>query len=86
MGIIQYIKDTRSELHHVAWPSRTQTVVYTAIVIALSVLVALYLGFFDYLFTTTLSRALHFLPAAQQEITFTPEQPEITISTSTSEQ
>lgn len=62
MGIFQYIKDTRGEMRHVAWPTRMQTIVYTVLVICLSLLVAVYLGFFDYIFTTGLSRALLFLP------------------------
>jgi len=62
MSFLQYLKDTRGELHHVAWPTRSQTIVYTALVIALSILVSAYLGFFDYVFTTGLSRALEFLP------------------------
>jgi len=60
--LMQYLKDTRAELRHVAWPTRTQTIVYTVLVAALSVGVALYLGFFDFLFTTGLSRALNALP------------------------
>ena len=62
MGFIQYLKDTRGELYHVAWPTRTQTIVYTIMVIGLSVFVALYLGFFDFIFTTGLARGLQFLP------------------------
>ena len=55
---MQYLKDTRAELRHVAWPTRTQTVVYTILVALISVGVALYLGFFDYLFTSALARYL----------------------------
>jgi preprotein translocase SecE subunit len=58
MGFIQYVKDTRNELRHVAWPTRTQTTVFTAFVMALSVVVALYLGVFDYVFTQGLERVL----------------------------
>ena len=61
MSFLQYLKDTRGELNHVAWPTRMQTIVYTILVIALSILVALYLGFFDYVFTTGLARAVEFL-------------------------
>lgn len=53
---INYLRDTKGELRHVNWPTQRQTVVYTAIVIVLSVLTALYLGFFDYLFTEFLTR------------------------------
>ncbi len=65
--LVQYLKDTRAELRHVAWPTRAQTIVYTVIVAALSVGVALYLGFFDYLFTTGLARSLSALPTYQSQ-------------------
>lgn len=58
MGFIQYLKDTRGELRHVAWPTRVQTFVFTALVIFLSVAVALYLGVFDFFFTNGLERTL----------------------------
>lgn len=64
MSFTQYLKDTRTELRHVAWPTRTQTVVYTVLVALISVGVALYLGFFDFAFTTGLTRALRVVPQA----------------------
>lgn len=64
MSFIQYIKDTRGELRHVAWPTRTQTVIYTILVASVSLVIALYLGLFDYIFTTTLTRFLMLLPGA----------------------
>ena len=76
MALIQFLKDTRSELNHVAWPTRVQTIVFTILVIALSALVAAYLGFFDYIFTTGLGRVLQVLPQ-------TPSAIESPISTST---
>lgn len=60
--IIQYIKDTRGELHHVAWPTQTQTIVYTILIAGVSVFVALYLGLFDFIFTTGLAKGLSVLP------------------------
>lgn len=71
-GFGQYLKDTQGELRHVAWPSRTQTIVYTVLVALLSVGVALYLGFFDFIFTSGLSRALQIIPVAQP-LTITQE-------------
>ena len=82
MSFLQYLKDTRGELRHVAWPTRTQTIVYTTIVIALSVLVALYLGFFDYVFTTGLARVLEFLPQNEVPV-FTPDATSTPVITST---
>lgn len=58
MSFMQYLRDTRTELRHVAWPTRTQTTVFTAFVAILSVFVALYLGVFDLIFTQGLERVL----------------------------
>ncbi len=77
MSFIQYIKDTQGELRHVAWPSRLQTIVYTILVVAISIGVSLYLGLFDYLFTTGLARFLEVLPAGNPVST---EQPLATTS------
>ncbi|OGG79762.1 preprotein translocase subunit SecE [Candidatus Kaiserbacteria bacterium RIFCSPLOWO2_01_FULL_54_13] len=79
MSFLQYLKDTRGELRHVAWPTRLQTIVYTVIVIAISLFIAAYLGFFDYIFTTGLGRALQFLPQSAPSEIISP------ISTSTSD-
>ena len=51
---ITYIRDTRAEMRHVSWPTQRQTLVFTAVVIVVSLLTAAYLGFFDWLFTTLL--------------------------------
>ncbi len=50
-SFIQYIKDTKSELKHVSWPTRSQTIWFTVLVIVISLLTAVYLGAFDQLFT-----------------------------------
>lgn len=54
MNIGQYIKETRAELKHVSWPTRKQAVVFTVVVIVISLITAVYLGAFDYVFTTLL--------------------------------
>lgn len=53
---ISYLRATRAELNHVSWPTQTQTIVFTAVVLVLSALTGVYLGIFDYLFTTLLGR------------------------------
>ena len=53
---INYIKDTRGELAHVSWPTRKQAIVFTAIVIVISILTALYLGLFDYILSLILQK------------------------------
>lgn len=51
MGLVDYLKGVRSELTHVSWPSRTQAIGYTLLVIAISVVVSFLLGAFDFGFT-----------------------------------
>lgn len=50
MKLFNYLKDTRSELRHVSWPTRKQAVNYTALVIGLSIVVSIILGFFDVIY------------------------------------
>ena len=47
----EYLNETKSELKHVNWPTRSQTIAFTVIVVLISVLVAYFLGFFDFLFS-----------------------------------
>ena len=49
-----YLRDTASEMKHVSWPTQTQAMVYTALVILISGIVALLLSGFDYIFTNIL--------------------------------
>jgi len=60
--LIQYFRDTRAELHHVAWPTHAQTVIYAVLIAIVSIVVAIYLGAFDLLFTSTLGRFLGAVP------------------------
>ena len=56
--ITEYFKDTKAELKHVIWPSKNQTFYYTLIVIILSVVIAYYLGIFDFIFSTGLQKVI----------------------------
>jgi len=51
VGPIQFIRQSIEELKKVNWPTRTQTLKLTLIVIAVSVAVGLYIGVLDFLFT-----------------------------------
>lgn len=53
-SLINYLKDTRAELRHVTWPTGRQALVYTVLIIVVSVAVSLLLGLFDFLFTKAL--------------------------------
>lgn len=48
--ITTFVKEARAELRKVNWPTREQTVKYTALVVGLSLAVAIFLGALDYLF------------------------------------
>ncbi len=58
--LINYFKETKEEMNHVSWPTRHQTIVYTALVIFISVLVAALLGVFDALFTKIVGLFINF--------------------------
>ena len=47
---INYIKEVIEEAKKVTWPTRKQTIFFTIAVLAISVLVAYYLGLLDFLF------------------------------------
>ena len=47
---INFVRDVRSELRKVAWPTQRETINLTAVVIALSVVVGLFLGGVDFVF------------------------------------
>ena len=48
--ITEYFKETKTEVKHVIWPKRSQTIYYTLVVIFLSVFLGYFLGLFDFLF------------------------------------
>ncbi len=48
---INYLHDTRGELKHVSWPTQRQTIMYTILVVLISVVTSVYLGLLDMLFT-----------------------------------
>ncbi len=54
MSFIEYLKDTRNELGHVSWPTRRQAIVSTVLVVVISILVAIYIGVFDFIFSRAL--------------------------------
>ena len=58
MGLIDYLKETRGEMKHVSWPTNRQIIGYTVIVIAVSVATALFLGFFDFIFSFLLDQLI----------------------------
>lgn len=55
MAIKQYIKETMAEMKHVTWPTRQQTVIYSILVIVVSIAVSAYLGLLDSVFAAGLA-------------------------------
>ena len=51
-SLLEYIKAVRGEITHVSWPTRSQAIGYTLLVIGISLGIALILGGFDFVFTT----------------------------------
>ncbi len=58
MRLINYFKDTRSEMNHVSWPTREQTINFTLIVLGFSILTGLLLGVFDFAFNFVLKSVI----------------------------
>jgi preprotein translocase subunit SecE len=52
--IITFLKEARVELMKVNWLSKKQTINYTLLVIAISLVVAIFLGGLDYIFSSVL--------------------------------
>ncbi len=57
--MFNYFREVRAELRHVNWPSRQQTVVYTGVVIVVSLITAAYLGLLDYIFSLIIQHVVH---------------------------
>lgn len=48
---IKFLKEVRSELKRVTWPTKKEAIRLTSVVIAVSIVVGIYIGVLDYLFT-----------------------------------
>jgi len=51
LPIFTYLREVRDELKKVTWPTRQQTMQKTTLVVVVSIVVGLYIGFLDYGFT-----------------------------------
>ena len=50
-----YIKATAAEMQQVKWPTRPQAAFYSLLVVLISLVTALYVGAFDYVFSQLIS-------------------------------
>ena len=55
-SIITFLKESRTELRKVTWPTREETVRYTTAVIVISLVIAGILGGADFIFKTLLTK------------------------------
>ena len=56
MSMKDYLRDVHGELRHVSWPSKSQTVNYTIVVLVISIGTGVFLGLLDYAFSHVLAR------------------------------
>jgi len=56
--LVQYIKNSKSELKKVVWPTRQQAINHTLLVIGFSLVVAIFLGFIDFGLNKLIERIL----------------------------
>ena len=52
---IHYLRDTRAELKHVSWPTTRQAVIYTALVVGVSIIVAAFTGVLDFVYSEAIN-------------------------------
>jgi preprotein translocase subunit SecE len=57
--IIKFLMEVRSELRKVVWPTRIQTIRYTALVVVFSIVVAVVLGATDLGLTKALEQIIN---------------------------
>jgi len=56
--IIQYLKDSKTELKKVLWPTKKETFNYTVAIVGISLIVALFIGLIDFAFTLALQATI----------------------------
>jgi preprotein translocase subunit SecE len=54
--VSNFLKESKAELKKVKWPTLKETLQYTLVVIIISLVVAIYLGGLDYIFSFLLSK------------------------------
>lgn len=56
LKITTFLKEVKTELKRVNWLTQKETIRYTLIVILVSIIIAIFLGGIDYIFTTLLNK------------------------------
>jgi preprotein translocase SecE subunit len=58
MKLAEYIKETKGEMKHVNWPTKSQAVNYTFLVVGLSVVTAAILALADFVFSMGVEKVI----------------------------
>lgn len=58
MNLLSYLDEVKSEMARVVWPTRKQVVELTILVIFISIIVGIYVGGLDFVFTNVLNKIL----------------------------
>lgn len=53
--MFKFLGEVKQELKHVSWPTKSQAWGYTILVVLISIVIAVYLGVFDWIFTKIIS-------------------------------
>jgi preprotein translocase subunit SecE len=53
-----FLKEVRAEMNNVSWPSKEETTRLTGVVIGVSLIVAIFIGILDFLFTNLMTLVL----------------------------
>lgn len=59
MNVSRFFKSIYQEFKHIVWPNQAQTIGYTVAVVILTVVIAYYLGLFDWVFSMGLEVLLN---------------------------
>jgi preprotein translocase subunit SecE len=51
LKLIKYLREARTELKKVTWPTKKETTKHTLIVIGISIFTAVFLGILDFMFS-----------------------------------
>lgn len=65
-ALINYLKSSIEELKKVAWPTRSETIRYSALVVGISVGLALAIGILDFALTQGLEKLIEIVPTTEQ--------------------
>jgi preprotein translocase subunit SecE len=60
-ALFRYFRETRGELRKVTWPTRQESQRLTAIVLAVTALMSLFLGVLDFIFSNAIQSLVEFI-------------------------